>query len=238
MEGGRVVGLDLSGSRLAPGVLGGTVPDALGQLSALKSLDLSYNAFSGAIPTALGLLAGLENLDLSSNRLTGAIPEELARLPGLRAFNVENNRLTGLVPWAYRDRLIEDGLVVLYGGNAIDGLASPPPRGMPPVFSVDPSRERQCLASFGRLLPGTAGVGANGERGGGRASGAGIRALGRAGREHRARDGRAAAGARAGDRRLRRHRERPTGRSRAARHGCPPVRRCGAPGTRSSYPVR
>ena len=138
VEGGRVVGLDLSGSRAAPGVLDGPVPDALGQLSALKSLDLSYNTFSGAVPTALGLLTGLERLDLSSNRLSGAVPGELARLPLLRALNVENNRLTGRLPWAYRDRLIEDGLVVLYGGNAIDGLVSPPPRGMPPVFSDDP----------------------------------------------------------------------------------------------------
>ncbi len=139
LEGGRVAGLDLSGSRAEPGALGGTVPDALAQLSGLKRLDLSYNAFSGAIPASLRQLTRLEILDMSNNRLSGTIPEALARLPRLRALNVENNGLTGTVPWVYRDRFIGDGLVLLYGGNAIAGLASPPPRGMPPAFPDDPS---------------------------------------------------------------------------------------------------
>lgn len=139
IEGGRVVGVDLSGARTNPGVLSGAIPDALGQLSGLKSLNLSYNALSGTIPAVLGQLSRLESLDLSNNRLSGAIPPLLARLPRLRALNVEHNRLTGTVPWVYRDRLIEDGLVLLYGGNAIAGLAPPPFGGGLPVFSDDPS---------------------------------------------------------------------------------------------------
>ena len=138
VAGGRVVAVDLAGSRREPGELGGALPPELGRLTELMSLDLSYNRLTGPIPAELNQLARLTRLDLSFNRFSGAIPAELGNLPDLRELNVSNNRLTGTVPWAYRDRLMEDGLVLLYGGNAIAGLAPPPLRGMAPVFPDDP----------------------------------------------------------------------------------------------------
>ena len=138
VAGGRVVGIDLAGSRTEPGSLSGAVPLELGLLTELTSLDLSYNRLTGAIPAELGQLARLTSLDLSFNRFSGAIPTELGSLPDLQELNLSNNRLTGTVPWIFRDRAVEDGLAVLYEGNAITGLGAPPLR-PPPTWSSDPA---------------------------------------------------------------------------------------------------
>jgi Leucine-rich repeat (LRR) protein len=65
----------LSGNRLT------AVPDWLGNLTALKRLDLSGNRLT-ALPKSLGNLAALELLDLSGNRLT-ALPKSLGNLAAL-----------------------------------------------------------------------------------------------------------------------------------------------------------
>ncbi|CAN0423458.1 unnamed protein product, partial [Ascophyllum nodosum] len=73
---------------------------ALGGLSALKTLDLSYNQLSGAIPSALGGLSALERLDLSHNQLSGAIPSALGRLSALKTLHLHYNQLSGAIPSA------------------------------------------------------------------------------------------------------------------------------------------
>ncbi|KAI3515373.1 hypothetical protein L1887_14257 [Cichorium endivia] len=60
--------------------LNGTLPESLGRLANLRSLDLSESSLTGTIPEALGRLRYLETLDLSSNQLDGPIPESLGRL--------------------------------------------------------------------------------------------------------------------------------------------------------------
>ena len=72
----RVTGLALPGRQLA-----GFLPQALGSLTGLTTLDLSNNQLAGAIPT-LSSLTGLTSLNLSDNQLTGAIPA-LSSLTGL-----------------------------------------------------------------------------------------------------------------------------------------------------------
>ena len=139
IDGGRVTSVNLAGSRHDPGGLTGPVPLQFARLSALTSLDLSYNRLTGPIPAALARLSRLETLDLSFNRLSGEIPAELAGLSTLRELNLNNNRQTGTVPWVFRERALHDGLVLLYGGNPIAGLEAPPLRGASPVFSSDPT---------------------------------------------------------------------------------------------------
>lgn len=85
--------LDLSGNELT-----GPIPPELGQLRQLNSLNLSYNELIGPIPPLLGKLTKLEGLFLSNNELTGPIPIELSQLTNLKAMRLGNNQLSGCVP--------------------------------------------------------------------------------------------------------------------------------------------
>ena len=61
---GRVTGLEIDNIGEEDGI-SGTIPTELVSLTALTSLDISYNQLSGAIPTQLGSLTALTSLDLS-----------------------------------------------------------------------------------------------------------------------------------------------------------------------------
>ncbi|KAL0458937.1 UNVERIFIED_CONTAM: Receptor-like protein 40 [Sesamum latifolium] len=76
----------------------GEIPDAIGDLRSLYTLNISHNTFTGTIPKALGKLTQLESLDLSTNQLIGEIPQELTRLTFLEALNLSNNQLIGPIP--------------------------------------------------------------------------------------------------------------------------------------------
>ncbi|KAL8141875.1 hypothetical protein V2J09_014907 [Rumex salicifolius] len=87
------VHIDASRNRLE-----GPIPDAIGDLVSLRSLNLAHNNFTGRIPPSLSNLTLLESLDLSFNRLDGGIPTELVNLNSLAFFNVSENDLVGAVP--------------------------------------------------------------------------------------------------------------------------------------------
>lgn len=55
----------------------GTVPAQLGELTELRSLDISSNEFSGPIPPELGDLAELRVLDISDTDISGCVPSKL-----------------------------------------------------------------------------------------------------------------------------------------------------------------
>jgi Leucine-rich repeat (LRR) protein len=63
--------------------LTGTVPAALGKLTALTFLDLGGNKLTGTVPAALGKLTALKELSLRFNGLTGAVPAALGQLTAL-----------------------------------------------------------------------------------------------------------------------------------------------------------
>uniref|UniRef100_A0A8R7VJG1 Leucine-rich repeat-containing N-terminal plant-type domain-containing protein n=1 Tax=Triticum urartu TaxID=4572 RepID=A0A8R7VJG1_TRIUA len=79
--------------RHLPG-LSGPIPPAIGKLSNLSSLRISWTAVSGPVPSFLGALKKLNFLDLSFNSLSGAIPASLGTIP-LSGINLSRNRLTG-----------------------------------------------------------------------------------------------------------------------------------------------
>ena len=58
------------------------LPDSLGQLTQLQTLDLSRNQLT-ALPDSLGQLTQLQSLNLHNNPLT-ALPESLGNLSQLR----------------------------------------------------------------------------------------------------------------------------------------------------------
>lgn len=82
-----------------PGLgMSGTIPPNLGDLSALRRLDLRWNDLSNGIPPELGDLTELRVVDLSGNKLYGRIPAELGELAELKALYLHGNELWGEIP--------------------------------------------------------------------------------------------------------------------------------------------
>jgi GTPase SAR1 family protein len=73
------------------------LPDSLGQLTQLQSLDLSRNQLT-ALPEWLDQLTQLQSLDLSRNQLT-ALPEWLNQLTQLQSLDLSRNQLRVLPEW-------------------------------------------------------------------------------------------------------------------------------------------
>lgn len=82
---------------------------SLGELHALRSLNVSHNAILGTLPPSMGAMSSLEVLSLAHNRLQGALPPALllsppadgnnaSAAPALRLLDVAHNRLSGTLP--------------------------------------------------------------------------------------------------------------------------------------------
>ncbi|OMO87299.1 hypothetical protein COLO4_20701 [Corchorus olitorius] len=71
--------------------LGGQIPESLGHLKNLKSLDLADNPITGSIPVSIGNLSCLKKLQIGSNKLGGTIPESLGQLKELIHLSLEGN---------------------------------------------------------------------------------------------------------------------------------------------------
>nr|XP_034916261.1 probable leucine-rich repeat receptor-like protein kinase At5g49770 isoform X3 [Populus alba] len=82
----------------------GPIPELIGSLQLLESLDLNSNRFTGSIPHSIGNLSKLIVLDLFNNLLDGAIPISSGTTPGLDMlvnalhFHLGRNRLSGTIP--------------------------------------------------------------------------------------------------------------------------------------------
>ena len=63
---------------LVPPLLG-HLPQALGNLTALKKLSLWQNQMHGRLPSSLGQLTQLESLNLNNNGFTGSLPPQLGQ---------------------------------------------------------------------------------------------------------------------------------------------------------------
>ena len=83
---------------LAFNKLKGTIPSTIGKLTKLEVLSFNGNFFTGNIPASLGNLSELKELHLSSNLLTGAMPASLGNLENITVLNVFDNDLSGELP--------------------------------------------------------------------------------------------------------------------------------------------
>jgi len=93
IENGRVKELDLHYNYLS-----GNIPQEIGNLLELNTLNLSGNEFSGSMPAEIGNLTKLTRLELSGNNLSDDIPAEIGNLSTLTWLDLSNNQLQGSVP--------------------------------------------------------------------------------------------------------------------------------------------
>ncbi|MYI42722.1 MAG: hypothetical protein F4113_02200, partial [Rhodothermaceae bacterium] len=71
--------------------LTGSIPPELGNLKALRFLNLSGNQHTGSIPPELGNLTALWELDLRQNQLTGSIPRTFLQIHRLSRLYLHDN---------------------------------------------------------------------------------------------------------------------------------------------------
>ncbi|KAG6408950.1 hypothetical protein SASPL_131978 [Salvia splendens] len=88
----RVTSLTLSNASIA-----GNIPEDLGFIPHLKTLDLSGNFFSSALPRSLFNASRLRVLDLSGNAFSGSIPA-IADVAAISFLNLSDDKLSGNVP--------------------------------------------------------------------------------------------------------------------------------------------
>ena len=99
-----LVHLDLSDNHL-----NGSIPDALGNMTTLAYLDLSWNGLtsSSIYPWLFNLFStttsSLVHLDLSYNNLNGSIPDALGNMTTLAYLDLSRNGLTSssIYPWLF-----------------------------------------------------------------------------------------------------------------------------------------
>lgn len=83
---------------IASNYVHGQIPPWLGNLTALKDLNMAGNMMSGHVPPALSKLINLRFLTLGSNNLQGLIPPVLFNMSSLELFNFGSNQLSGSLP--------------------------------------------------------------------------------------------------------------------------------------------
>lgn len=91
-QANKISEINLSGRNLT-----GSVPEEIGQLTALVNVSLEYNNLIGPLPDLSGLIM-LERLHLQNNSLNGSLPDWLLNLNNLKELFIQNNNFSGVIP--------------------------------------------------------------------------------------------------------------------------------------------
>ncbi len=81
--------------------LAGTLPESLGNLSYVLSLDFTDNKIHGTIPISFGNLTLLQGIILAENEMSGVLPDSLSQLSQLSFLNGQFNAFEGTIPESY-----------------------------------------------------------------------------------------------------------------------------------------
>ncbi|KAJ7949537.1 putative Receptor protein kinase [Quillaja saponaria] len=79
-------------------LLGGRIPNEIGNMRNLVLLALDFNSFYGPIPPSLANCSELSLISISQNHLSGPIPYDIGRLNKLTDMRLLKNNLSGSVP--------------------------------------------------------------------------------------------------------------------------------------------
>ncbi|KAK1661627.1 hypothetical protein QYE76_049786 [Lolium multiflorum] len=84
----------------------GALSPALGNLTFLRKLDLSYNWLHGEIPASLGRLRRLQRLYLYDNSFSGTLPVNLSSCISMTTMGLHDNKLGGCIPAELGEKLV------------------------------------------------------------------------------------------------------------------------------------
>ncbi|KAG8480508.1 hypothetical protein CXB51_024663 [Gossypium anomalum] len=114
----RVIGLQLVRLKVAAA---GTISPSIGNLSALRVVNLSDNSLQGTIPREFGYLKQLRLLDLSNNDLHGNISIEINNCSSMQNINLILNSLTGKIPFGSGDYHMKNLTMLTLAANYLSG---------------------------------------------------------------------------------------------------------------------
>ncbi|XP_019223999.1 PREDICTED: receptor kinase-like protein Xa21 [Nicotiana attenuata] len=83
--------------------LKGHIPNEIGNLINLSSLELEDNDFTGIVPTTISSLTNLQQLSLGVNRISGPFPNGLCELSSLFFLKLSQNQMWGSIPTCLGD---------------------------------------------------------------------------------------------------------------------------------------
>ncbi|KAF5771133.1 putative protein kinase RLK-Pelle-LRR-XII-1 family [Helianthus annuus] len=100
--------LDLSQNNLS-----GVLPQEIGNLKLIGSINFSMNHLTGELPSSLSSCASLQSLDLSSNLFYGSMPESFSSQKALEYVDLSHNNFSGHIP-TYLQQIPLKGLDLSY----------------------------------------------------------------------------------------------------------------------------
>ncbi|SVE20320.1 uncharacterized protein METZ01_LOCUS473174, partial [marine metagenome] len=97
--------------------LTGDIPASLWTLENLTVLSLSYNDLTGEIPSDIGNLTNLTELSLSGNTFSGSMPSEIGHLSNLTNLALANNEFSDVVPESICNLVENESYINFYGND-------------------------------------------------------------------------------------------------------------------------